>query len=72
MRRVLRRLDHVVVQSDDEVLRIREMWARQRLCLTNDQVSVVPVNADVAAIERALRQVYALVQSRARQTRRHG
>ena len=65
LRSVLRRVDHVVVQTDDEVVQVQEMWARQRLCLPNERVSVVRANADVAAVERDLRRVYALVRSRA-------
>ena len=65
LRSVLRRLDHVVVQSDDEAVQVREMWARQRLCLPNERVSIVPANADVATVDRDLRRVYALVRSRA-------
>lgn len=65
LRSVLRRLDHVVVQSHDEVVQVREMWARQGLSLTDERVSVVPANADVGTVERDLRRVYALVRSRA-------
>ena len=71
LRSVFRRLDHVVVESDDEVVRVRDMWARQRLSLTNEGVSVVRANADIAAIERDLRRLYALVRSRAHGTRGH-
>ena len=70
LRPLLRRLDHVVVQSGDEVVRVREMWERQHLCLEDEEVSVVPATTDVAAIERALRQVYAFVRARAHVTRR--
>ena len=65
LRSVLRRLDHVVVQSDDEVVQVREMWARQGLSLTEERVSAVPANPDGATVERDLRRVYALVRSRA-------
>ena len=70
LRSVLRRLDHVVVQSDDEVVLVREMWSRQRLRLTDERVSVVPASTDAAATWRDLRRVYALVRSRAHDTRR--
>ena len=70
LRSVLQRVDHVVVQSADEMLRVRELWARQGLPLTNERVSVVPANANVAAVERDLRGVYAFVRSRIHDTRR--
>ena len=70
LRTVLRRVDHVVVQSGDEGEQVQAMWARQRLCLTNERVSVVPANADVEAVECDLRRVYALVRSRTQDTRR--
>lgn len=72
LRSVLRRLDHVVVQSDDEAVQMREMWARQGLSLTNERVSVVSGNADVATVERALRRSYALARSQAHDSLGHG
>ena len=72
LRSVLRRLDHLVVQSDDEAVQMREMWARQGLSLTNERVSVVSGNADVATVERDLRRSYALARSQAHDSRVHG
>ncbi len=70
LRSVLRRLDHVVVQSVDEVVQVRELWARQRVSLTDEQISVVPANADAAAVERELHRLYAVVRFRTHGTRR--
>lgn len=64
LRPALQRLDHVVVQSDGERRRLREMWSRQGLALENERVSIVQADADVTGIEIDFRHVYGRATSR--------
>jgi Glycosyltransferase Family 4 len=56
-RAVLRRVNHIVVESEEEIRALTDVWARQRLTLDLERVSVIPAGTDAAST--AIARVYA-------------
>ena len=56
-RAVLERVDHIMVESDDEIRALTAVWAGQRLTLDLERVSVI--SADTDAASTAIARVYA-------------